>query len=124
MHNLIAEREFFKSGLDRLRKGISDHNLTLLCSERDPLDCHRAVLVCRHLPEFRSHITHIHTDGHIEPHTEFETRLMAHHNLTPLPLLDGALGFEPALREAYEKQSLSIAFTEMKTENPALVSAS
>jgi uncharacterized protein (DUF488 family) len=119
VHNLIAEQDFFRSGLDRLKKGIGGHNLALLCSEREPLECHRAILVCRHLPEVRNHIAHIHTDGHVETHEEFENRLVASHNVKALPLLDGAKAWETALREAYEKQSSMIAFTETKAETLA-----
>jgi uncharacterized protein (DUF488 family) len=117
VHNLIAQKDFFRSGLARLKKGIADHNLALLCSEREPLECHRAILVCRHLPDVRDHIAHIHTDGHVEAHEEFENRLVASHNLTPLPLLDDAKVWETALHEAYDKQSEVIAFSETKAES-------
>jgi uncharacterized protein (DUF488 family) len=120
VHNLIAEKDFFRFGLDRLKKGIADHNLALLCSEREPLECHRSILVCRHLPEVKNHIAHIHTDGHVETHEEFENRLVASHKLTPLPLLGGANVWETALHEAYDKQSEMIAFTETKPESFAV----
>jgi uncharacterized protein (DUF488 family) len=119
VHDLIAKTDSFKAGLNRLQKGIAGHNLVLLCSEREPLECHRAILVCRHLPEVKNHIVHIHTDGHVETHEALESRLVASHNLTPLPLLPEAKLWETALREAYDKQSSMIAFTETKVESLA-----
>lgn len=121
VHNLIAAKDFFQSGLNRIRTGVVDHTLVLLCSERDPLECHRAVLVCRHLTDLRDQIAHIHTDGRIESHVKFEQRLVAHHNLTPLPLLSGDLQWDAALCEAYDKQSSLIAFTETKSVADATV---
>lgn len=116
VHNLIAEQDFFRAGLDRLKKGVSDHNLALLCSEREPLECHRAILVCRYLPEVRDRISHIHTDGHTETQMELEDRLVALHNLKPLPLLGEERSWEQVLSEAYNRQSSRIAFTETKAE--------
>lgn len=116
VHNLIADKDFFKAGLNRLKKGISDHNLALLCSEREPLECHRAILVCRHLPEIRDYIVHIHTDGHVETQEELEHRLVALHNLEPLPLLGEVKSWEAVVSEAYDRQSSRIAFTEAKAE--------
>jgi uncharacterized protein (DUF488 family) len=116
VHSLIAETDLFKTGLDRLKKGVSHHNLALLCSEREPLECHRAVLVCRYLPEIRDQIAHIHADGRVETHVELEDRLVALHNLKPLPLLEEAKSWDIALSEAYDKQSAHIAFTETRAE--------
>jgi uncharacterized protein (DUF488 family) len=115
-YDLIAQTDFFQSGLDRLRKGVSDHNLALMCSERDPLECHRGILVSRHLPDLRSCISHIQTNGRIESQEEFERRLVALHHLTPPPLLEGLESWGKAVRGAYDKQGATIAFTEAKVE--------
>jgi hypothetical protein len=124
MHNLIAKQAFFKSGLDRLRKGVADHNLALLCSEREPLECHRTILVCRHLPEIRNNITHIHPDGHLETQEQLEDRLIVLHNLNPLPLLGETSPRDAVLQAAYDRQSSQIAFTEGKTDTSMQLAAS
>jgi uncharacterized protein (DUF488 family) len=124
VHNLIAKQDFFNSGLDRLRKGVAEHNLTLLCSEREPLECHRAILVCRHLSEIRNNITHIHPDGHTETQDELEHRLVSLLGLNPLPLLGETASPNAVLQEAYDRQSSRIAFTEAKMDTSKQLIAS
>src|SRR4051812_26369658 len=43
----IAKVAAFQSGLDRVRKGAQKYRLALMCAEKDPLECHRTILVCR-----------------------------------------------------------------------------
>ena len=45
----LARTELFKKGLDRVRQGMKDYRIALMCAEKDPLVCHRAILVARHL---------------------------------------------------------------------------
>ena len=50
----------------------------LLCSEHEPLECHRCLLVARHLVEHQgAHVVHIQRDGKIEPHEYTEDRLLS-----------------------------------------------
>lgn len=49
-----------------------------MCAERVPLDCHRTLLVCRHLRDaIPGGIHHILADGSLESHTDLERRLVA-----------------------------------------------
>ena len=48
-YDLLAETEAFKEGIERLKTGIRNFRVVLMCSEKDPLACHRTILVCRHL---------------------------------------------------------------------------
>ncbi|MBI3517409.1 MAG: DUF488 domain-containing protein, partial [Proteobacteria bacterium] len=45
----MAAAPAFQAGLARVREGAARHRVALMCAEKDPLDCHRFVLVCRHL---------------------------------------------------------------------------
>ena len=61
-YDLIAGLPAFLQGLERLRRGAKTQRIALLCSEKDPLACHRTILVCRQLRgEFA--IEHILEDG-------------------------------------------------------------
>ncbi len=73
--HMAAEPEF-QSGLARVRELAAKRRTTLLCAERDPLDCHRALLVGRGLAETGLAITHILADGSLEPQTALEERLL------------------------------------------------
>jgi hypothetical protein len=47
-----------------------------LCAERDPLDCHRCLLIGRALAERGLAVGHILADGTIEPHSASDERLL------------------------------------------------
>jgi len=113
----IARTESFKMGLERLRVGVDKLNLALVCSERDPLECHRAVLICYNLNDLRESILHIHSDGRLESQDQFEERVVNHHAAAPPPLLRGPGDWEVAVSLAFEKQAVAIAYRER--EEPA-----
>lgn len=75
-YSLIAQTAAYQKGIERLRNGVSRHRIALMCSEREPLDCHRTILVCRHAKEFAD-ISHIRADGRLESHAEVEARLLS-----------------------------------------------
>jgi uncharacterized protein (DUF488 family) len=52
-------------------------HLCLMCAEREPLDCHRCLLIARALAERGLGVGHILADGTIEPHAATEDRLLA-----------------------------------------------
>jgi uncharacterized protein (DUF488 family) len=108
----ISKTEFFRTGLDRIKKGAESLNLALVCSEEDPIECHRAVLVCSNLEDIRSRIVHIHSDGRLEDQAAFEKRLVSLFGLTPLPLLQQPDDWPSAISKALQKQSEAIAYRE------------
>jgi uncharacterized protein (DUF488 family) len=111
-YDRISKSSFFQEGLSRIKTGTRSLNLALVCSERDPIECHRAILVCRNLPEMHDYITHIHTDGRSESQPELDTRLVDLFGLTPPPLLQQEGDWLKAVSKAYEKQGDSIAYRE------------
>src|SRR5215475_13186783 len=43
----VAATDSFRAGLDRVEAGAARHRIALMCAEREPLDCHRFLLVSR-----------------------------------------------------------------------------
>ena len=74
-YELIAKTSAFAKGIERLREGVAKFRVALMCAEKDPLDCHRTVLVCRHAKAY-SEIFHIRADGQLETHSDAELRMM------------------------------------------------
>jgi uncharacterized protein (DUF488 family) len=66
----------FRAGLDRLGEAMGRFRLCVMCAEREPLDCHRCLLVARALAERGLALGHILIDGTIEPHAATEERLL------------------------------------------------
>ena len=47
-----------------------------MCAEKEPLDCHRTVLVSRRLAERGVPIEHLLADGTVQPHADIEEALL------------------------------------------------
>ncbi|MGO8701643.1 MAG: DUF488 family protein [Limisphaerales bacterium] len=107
-YDRIAQTSAFRAGLERVRNGVARFRLALMCAEKDPLECHRTILVCR---QFRNDmdIRHILGNGSLEFHTDSETRLMAEENV---PGNDLFAAREELIARAYERRSDKIAYHE------------
>jgi uncharacterized protein (DUF488 family) len=75
-YEAMAETAAFQSALDRLQNDMAQHRVCLMCAEREPLDCHRCLLVARALAARGIAIGHILHDGAVEPHAATEQRLL------------------------------------------------
>jgi uncharacterized protein (DUF488 family) len=73
---MANEPEYF-TGLDRLLEVAARSPICLICAEREPLDCHRCLLVARSLAQRGVAVGHILHDGKVEAHAETERRLLA-----------------------------------------------
>ncbi len=75
-YEAMAHRPEFHEGLARIGDEARRSRLCLMCAERDPLDCHRCLLVGRALAQAGMRIGHLLVDGTIEPHRDTEERLL------------------------------------------------
>ena len=82
-YDRLARTDRFKDGLDRVARGATEHRIALMCAEKEPLDCHRTLLVGRALDVRGVKVAHILADGRLEPHTMAMDRLLARCNLDP-----------------------------------------
>jgi len=108
----LAEREEFKRGIERLLADTSKHRIALMCAEKDPLQCHRTILVSRHLKKYDLHIKHILADGNIEEHTEAERRLVGMFKMGPV-LFEST----ETIEQAYDQQAKKICHRAKKLQN-------
>jgi len=106
-YHLIAETDQFAQGISRLKKGMTGHTIALMCSEKDPVSCHRMILVCRHLKNNDLQILHILEDGSLETNDAAEKRLM---KLLKIPELDLFAGPDELIAQAYDVQGEKIAY--------------
>jgi uncharacterized protein (DUF488 family) len=108
---LIARSPLFAEGLERVRQGAEKYRIALMCAEKDPLTCHRAILVCRHLRDSVAPMRHIREDGRLESHEELESRLLA---AAGLPEGDLFQSREELLEQAYDWQGDRLAYEEAR----------
>ena len=103
----IAKLPLFAQGLERVRRGAQTHRVALMCSEKDPITCHRTILVCRNLRDTDRRIAHILEDGTIETHEAAERRLMDEMGVAAEDLFCTAA---ERLEQAYDMQAAKIAY--------------
>jgi uncharacterized protein (DUF488 family) len=76
-YGLIAATPGFAEGIGRLLDGARRHRICVMCAEKEPLDCHRTILVARALRARGARIRHILADGTIEEAEATDRRLLA-----------------------------------------------
>ena len=114
-YEAMAQQPEFQAGLDRLiadaaRCRAHDHKagpVCLMCAEREPLDCHRCLLVARALAARGFSIGHILHDDTVEPHAATERRMLE------LASDDGdlfATGQDERIAAAYRRRAGAVAY--------------
>lgn len=66
----------FQRGLDQLIDNMRGGTTVFLCSEEDPIDCHRGLMIAPALAERGLPPGHLRRDGSIETNIEMELRLL------------------------------------------------
>jgi len=107
-YDRVACTPAFRAGLERAKTGMHRFRLALMCAEKDPLECHRTILVCRHLRDVAP-IHHILANGTLESHADAEARLMAEEHV---PADDFFTPREQLLARAYDQRGGKIAYQE------------
>jgi len=105
----LAQTSLFQSGLDRVQQGAQKYRIALMCAEKEPLDCHRTLLVGRALIGRGLDLMHIHAGGQLETHDAAMVRLL---DLVGVPRADLFRSREELLADALAIQEERIAFVD------------
>jgi uncharacterized protein (DUF488 family) len=105
----LARTPLFNAGIERVLRGAESYRLALLCAEKEPLDCHRTLLVGRELEAHGASVVHIHADGRLETQSDALTRLLT---LLGLPEGDLFRQREELIEEACARQEAKIAYVD------------
>jgi uncharacterized protein (DUF488 family) len=96
----------FRAGIERVVEATGRQRLCLMCAEREPLDCHRCLLVAPALAARGLDLGHILHDGTILSHQAIEQRLLADEPGDDLFAIDRA----SRLVQAYRRRARKVAF--------------
>lgn len=66
LYDRMAKSSVFLEGIARLERGIRQYRVAVMCSEEDPTECHRHLLIARVLKEDGIEVRHIRGDGRIQ----------------------------------------------------------
>ena len=76
-YDRVADTPRFRAGLRRIVRGSDEHRVALMCAEKEPLHCHRTLLIGHELDKRGVDVAHILADGALEPHAGAMARLLA-----------------------------------------------
>ena len=107
----------FLKGVERVKNGVEQgHNIALMCSEADPLACHRFSMVSLYFYDNGYDVFHILHTSEIKTHKELEDEMiegMLRKRNSKLPEVDALFGTyttEDQRRDAYRLKNKAIGF--------------
>ena len=112
----------FQEGLDRVAQGATAHRIALMCAEKEPLECHRSLLVAPALEARGVSVAHIRSEGGLEFHVDAMRRLLTLHGLQDSIESQGLFprSFAERIQEAIVRQARRYAHrNETRTNDSA-----
>lgn len=103
----LAQTPLFRQGIARLQTGMQQLRIAIMCAERNPLECHRTILVSRELEKIDIPITHILHDGTLEPNRHAMQRLATELKLAESDLFRSQ---DELIEDAYDTQGRKMGY--------------
>jgi uncharacterized protein (DUF488 family) len=98
----------YLQGLERLLAGAERHRVAMVCSEKDPLECHRCLLVGRSLSELGVDTCHVHHSGSQELQSQAIERLLREERV---PMEDMLWPWDDRVNEAFRRRNHRVAYS-------------
>ena len=107
-YDRLAGTDAFNEGIRRVIRRADERRIALMCSEKEPLNCHRTLLIARVLTARGIAVEHILADGDLEGHAAAMDRLMDRFNLPK----DGDMfrSREQLIADAVSRQAEKVAY--------------
>lgn len=109
-YSRLAKTEKFKAGIERVLHGAQKYRIALMCAEKEPLECHRTLLVGCALEARGVAISHILADGSVEANQQSMSRLLDLVGFPQTDMFKTRAELERGAREIWERK---IAYTEV-----------
>jgi uncharacterized protein (DUF488 family) len=111
--DILSQTALFNQGIERVKTGAHSYRVALMCAEKEPLECHRTILVARRLADEGINVRHILGDGHVEEHERTIERLLLK---LRMPKEDMFRSHDAVIEEAFKLQGNEIAYREKTPE--------
>lgn len=114
--NRVLKSELYLSGVKRVEEGLRrGYNIAFMCTEKDPIDCHRAIMVARGLELANHRVIHIHPDGSVETQAQLTERLLDRffpdrNQMNIFELVSKPVATEQMEQEVYRLRNWDIAY--------------
>ena len=103
----LAQTPLFRQGIARLQTGMQQLRIAIMCAERNPLECHRTILVSRELEKLGIPVSHILQDGTLESNRHSMQRLATELKLTDTDLFRSQ---DELIEDAYDTQGRKMGY--------------
>jgi len=113
---LLEQTDLFRNGIERIMRGADKYRIAIMCSEKEPLECHRTILIAHVLVKNGVNVSHILADGSLEPHDSSMERLL---DVVGLPHQDLFRSRDELIAEALARQEERVAYVDDKSPNLA-----
>ena len=80
-YDRLGATHVFRHGLERVVQGATEHRIALMCAEREPLECHRGLLLAPALANLGLSVVHIRPEVGEESHANTMERLLEIHQM-------------------------------------------
>ena len=111
---LFRQSDVFRCGMGNVIKGLKDYNIALMCTEKDPIDCHRAIMVARGFELEGINVKHILHDSGCITQATLNQRLLERYyperNQISLFSLNETMTDADYLKEAYIQRNREIGY--------------
>ena len=110
----VANSTKFKRGFDNVEKGVKQgYRIAFMCTEKDPIECHRAILVSYAFYKAGYSIEHIMPDNTIQTQQDINKRLLNiyYPDRNQISLFESEnMSEKQYLVQAYKKQNEKIGY--------------
>jgi uncharacterized protein (DUF488 family) len=114
---LVAKTAPFNRGIDRLLEGMQKYRIAIMCSEGEPTDCHRFLLISRLLMDFGTQVGHIMVGGAVLSHDDVLDNLRKKLKINQFDLFSNdSSSVSDLIDRTYLEQSKRVAYI-----NPAII---
>lgn len=111
--DVFSKSEPFLQGVSKLCTSMAqDYTFALLCAEKDPICCHRTILVARAFFERGYNVIHLLTNGKTITQQDVNAQLIEKYypNRNQMTFFDAAEDEDTLLKLAYMKQNAEIGY--------------
>lgn len=120
--NKVKKQDDFLKGMERVKTGLKKgYILALMCTEKDPINCHRNILVAKAFYDEGFEIKNIHENSDIETQYQLEQRLLNFYfpnrkQKTLSEFFNGEKTEQELINECYRLRNKEIAYREATNE--------
>lgn len=111
--SLFTKSEAFKEGMNRIISAIPlGYNFVLMCSEKNPIECHRCIMVAKAFYDNGLDVNNILSTGDFISQSEIEKQLVDiyYPNRDQLSLFDDQLSWDEMVKNSYSYQNEKIGY--------------